>query len=356
MDLVAVAWAVLRRWYVLVVFLAIGAFGAYETMTSAEQSYEVQGTYLMSTTTALGEDSEPAEAADAERGVTDAGLLAAVLNLDPRSRGGAEGGASLTAMPIADQTVRIDATATTANEAEGVLDDVIDMAMDAVAAGIEVEVVARSAATVSQAENAEAARYEAGGLLRLSGEALEGGASQVAPNYAGRILGELMRSSETQTEILGDIPSGSYNLEHDDRDQAPIVTVSAVATSPDDAVTVFDRTLASASEQLDVIQDSEGVGETNRLQLIPLVEAAAPVQGEESARRPALTILGLSGIFGAGTALALDRLLAARRRKWAFPRDEDGPSRQAGGARDSAWDARSSEPLTGDERSEAAPR
>lgn len=328
---------VLRRWYVTAPFLLAGVIGAVLVMERADDVYEVSGSVLVTRTAQLfgvGEDrsavdpgeegaAEEPDADDGEGGIVNATLLAEVINLDGRATTApAEGsGPSLRAFSIGNDTVRIDVYGNDAEDTFLILQEKVEEARGVAGSDAYIETIAMPPGASPSSDQRGA--YQASALLRIDWEEEPTGEG-LGADFAIRVVSEQMLAEDSADLVAtrgGQEPD--FDVVPQQRDQAPIVTVSARADSPEGADAQWEAVRDVVDERLTRLQDLQSVPEDERLGLATLVRSAPEELVANDGRRLAAVIFGMGALLGIGVALAFD---ATARRRHQRPVDHsDGP-------------------------------
>jgi hypothetical protein len=314
LDLLSVAGTLVRRWYIILPIVLLGALGAMRIAATTASEYTATGTYLLTANARElgGESSSPSANGSDLAGASDSSLLAAILGLDRRyvANAAAEGEPSFAFATLDGMTLQIDAWADDTGDLDALLDDVAEQADAALAEGVRLGVAGRTEPSSVEGERGE---YRAGMILQMVGGQVEGGGG-LTPEYVGRVLGELMLSRGAIQEVAQAEPGARFSLSMQPQDLAPIVTVSAMAADPEAALSAHGATVEVASERLERIQDAQAVLQDQRLELAPLTAPTSPQMTNDPGRRPAISLFGLSLLAGVMAALAMDGVASARRR------------------------------------------
>lgn len=340
MDLFELIRTATRRWYVVLPVLAAAGAGAVLILQEASEEYQLEASYLLSGLSLDGEAPEEPREVD---GITDAGLLADVLNLDGRAGPGTDdpSQANFEASTIGDTRLRIDVYGDDPVETLALLEEQLEQAAQAVAEGIVFEVLARpDEATPSNEVRGE---YQASALLRVDdeGSALGG---PIGGGYASRVVGELMSSSRAEADVLARGPNGTYDIERSDEDGAPIMTFTVVSDSEDAVSELLGAVVEVAAGRLERLQVSAGVSEELRLDLVPLARSEPESLGIGEGRRPAFAVVALGVVVALGLAVAIDgvarrRAARARRKGGGNDTERTGRGGHAGaGESPASWD------------------
>ena len=284
----------------VIVLAAVVAFSIW-TATSVETTYEVHGSYLV---TSVALEASPEEIGDEVVGIrprtTDA--LAAALLSDPRVLPRESWDPSVTAYEVRPGLaglLQITVQAPSIEASEALLDDVLVQARARAESGSDVVVVHRSPAEpASQGVDAALASAligvptEAGSLSR---------ALRPPPNYLARVADAVV-ASDSRRAAIGLAPDEQVVVEQRRFDRAPVVDLRVTGASPAAALDAYAR----VGRELDAIirqaQDELRIPPAIELGLEPLSEPAeARLQGD-----------GLLGaFFGATGILTLLLLLAS---------------------------------------------
>jgi hypothetical protein len=330
MDLVSIGGTLLRRWYILVPVVLLGLAGAYHVAATTESEYTATGTFLLTANPleANDADPEPGESGPADLdGASDATLLAAILGLDTRYIAQNADSESVFALTmIDDRTLQVEAWADDPEALEALLDELTEQASASLAAGLRISVAGRTSPIPAIEADAARGDEQAGMVIQIVGGDAAGGGGALPPEYVGRVLSELMLSRSALEEVALERSGARYSVTMQTQDLAPIVTVSAIASSPQDAIDAYQRTVEVASARLQRIHDSHQVAEGQRLLLAPLVEPSGAPMTSDQGRRPALAIVALALVCGAALAVMVDGVTRRRREQHLFSSaDEFGP-------------------------------
>lgn len=302
LDLFELIRTAIRRWYVVLPVLVASGVGAVLILQAASEEYELEASYLLS---GLSLDGELPGGPTEVEGITDAGLLADVLNLDGRAGPATDdpSQANFEASTIGDTRLRIDVYGDDPVETLQLLEEQLEQADQAVADEVVFEVLARpDEATPSNEVRGE---FQASALLRVddTGSAIGG---PIGGGYASRIVGELMSSSQAEADVLARGPEGTYVIERSDRDGAPIMAFTVVSDSEEAVSELLAAVVEVAAGRLELLQVSAGVSEDLRLELVPLAQSEPASLGIGEGRRPAVAVVALGVVVAFGLAVAID--------------------------------------------------
>jgi hypothetical protein len=138
------------------------------------------------------------------------------------------------------------------------------------------------------------------------------------------VLVRALTSDEVRDQVSTTAPAGSYEILADWSTSAPIIVVDSTAPTPEEADALLTAALAQIPTQLEELQTSIGVVDTQRITSLPLTRDAAPSRVLKPLLRAliatAVVLLGLS----LGLIAIVDGLLLrqARRRREALMADE----------------------------------
>lgn len=338
MDVLTILSTLLRRWEIVAGVSVLTALALGGIVYRAEPTYQLRGSFLV-TQSALGDTvaAEPGgvdgAAQDPEQDDTPAVLnpvliAEAVQDGDVAEEVRAQGGTSDYQVEVDGDLLRVVASNTDRAKVVPTVTGVLDAIEKEVAAiqadagvpderqaVIERVAVPSDASVRGELTSNQGVEYSARGAVRVVGPGVGGYNPYAESPFTVRILEEVLAGEAARARVADTGGTGTYLIEQEDQDTAPIVYLTATGASAREAKATFTAARAVASDELGARQAAIGAPEGAR---IGLFELSVPDEASELSSglaRPLITVAALGGVAAVGLALLVDNLAQGLRRR-----------------------------------------
>lgn len=332
MDVLTILSTLRRHWKVVASVLALTAVALAIVFVTDEPTYQMRGSYLVSTPD-LAAAEEPADDAASPSAVTDLSgplVAEAVQSGDVHEQVVSEGGRADYTVAADENLLRVMATSSDREAVVPTVTAVLDAIEREVAiiqedagvpedrrATVQVISTPSDASVRTRAVEDDGAGYSAQGSVRIGGLSASLGSNpyRESPEFAMRVLQEVLGGESTKTRIEEAGGTGRYGFEQQDGDAAPVTYLTATADTAEEAEATHDAALTVAREELSMRQEALGALGSSQVGLYPLSVPSAAEKMPADLTRALITIAGVGAAAAVGAALSWDNLQQALRRR-----------------------------------------